>query len=180
MDVAIRLTRLDDANLVTRRLAPLSYRLCAAPSYLQQRGVPQHPDELRQHSCLVYGFFPTWAEWTFRAPGGGIHTVLLSSDGTLRTDSGITIPALVVAGCGITRLTTLNAADALPAGQLVEVLPDWPLAGLDDRHVWAVYAGNRAIPPKVRAFVDFLARYPGQVPPWKKGIGRDAEARATA
>ena len=38
--------------------------LVTAPSYAQQRGMPVHPRELAEHSCLV--FAPTGAIWQFQ------------------------------------------------------------------------------------------------------------------
>jgi DNA-binding transcriptional LysR family regulator len=170
VDVAIRFTRLDDPNMVARRLAPLRYLLCASPAYLEQRGVPRHPDELCEHSCLINGFSPSWAVWHFHENGAGSRVLGVQVNGVLRTDSCTTLGAMAIAGCGIAQLTTVDAGEALRAGRLVEVLREWPLEGLDDRSVWAVYAGNRAIPPKVRAFVDFLATYIGSPPRWEEGL----------
>jgi DNA-binding transcriptional LysR family regulator len=154
--------------LVARRLAPVRFLLCAAPSYLERRGAPGHPDELRRHACLLYGTARRWGEWAFRRPGGG--TTRVSVDGTVRVGAGGVLRAVAVAGAGITMLPTFVVGDELRAGRLVEVLRDWPMAGLEERAVWAVYPSNRAIPPKVRAFVDFLAAHIGDSPYWDRDL----------
>lgn len=53
LDLAVRLGRLQDSQLVATRLAPRQLYLCAAPAYLQRYGQPHSLSELSQHNCLV-------------------------------------------------------------------------------------------------------------------------------
>jgi DNA-binding transcriptional LysR family regulator len=39
----------------------------------------------------------------------------------------------------------------------VQLLPDWQIEGREDMATWIVLPDNRAIPPKVRVFVDYVA-----------------------
>jgi DNA-binding transcriptional LysR family regulator len=39
---------------------------------------------------------------------------------------------------------------------LVRILPSWKVAGLEQMAMWIVLPDNRAIPPKVRVFIDFI------------------------
>ena len=55
IDVALRVGRIRESSLVTRRLATARLVLCAAPSYLRQRGHPKSPEELEQHSFILHG-----------------------------------------------------------------------------------------------------------------------------
>lgn len=168
VDLAIRMARIDNPSVIGRRLAPVRHLLCAAPSYLERRGRPEHPAELHDHACLTYGNEPTRSEWKFCRPGHDEIRVRVA--GTVRTGGGIVLRAAAVAGIGIAQLTTINAGDELRAGRLVEVLRGWRMTGLDDRAVWAVYPCNRALPPKVRVFVDFLAAHIGTPPYWDRGL----------
>jgi DNA-binding transcriptional LysR family regulator len=173
VDVAIRFTRLEaNPSAIGRRLAPLRFVLCAAPSYLERRGVPLHPDDLRGHDCILHRAPAPQArnEWSFQRPDGGNRTLDIRATGPVCANAGIVLRAMALAGCGIARLATVNAGDDLRAGRLVRVLPDWPLAGLERRAIWAVYTGNRATPPKVRAFIDFLAERIGDPPYWDRGL----------
>lgn len=171
IDLAIRFGKLESPGAIMRRLAPLRRVLCASPAYLERQGVPTHPDDLRGHDCLFSLSMPSErrTEWIFHAPRGG-GVVRVPTTGPAATDTGIVRRAMALAGCGVTRLPTANVGEDLRAGRLVEVLPDWPLASKSDQGVWAVYAGNRAIPPKVRAFVDFLAARIGDPPYWDEGL----------
>ena len=42
-DVAVRIGRLQDSNLIARKIAPCRQVLCASPAYLAQRGEPERP-----------------------------------------------------------------------------------------------------------------------------------------
>src|ERR1700674_3110630 len=62
IDVAVRFGRLSDSSLVARRLAGSPVAVVAAPSYLERRGVPRHPNELTRHHCLHYTYLSTGNE----------------------------------------------------------------------------------------------------------------------
>lgn len=77
-DVCVRFGRPEDASLIARRLLPNRRLLCAAPTYLERKGVPQVPEDLRHHQCitLLQGR-DTWGVWRLsregRREGGGGH-----------------------------------------------------------------------------------------------------------
>ena len=52
--MAVRIGRLEDSPLQARRLTDCPLLVCAAPSYLDQRGVPRAVADLGQHNCLGY------------------------------------------------------------------------------------------------------------------------------
>ncbi|WP_201612455.1 LysR family transcriptional regulator [Psychrobacter immobilis] len=55
-DLAIRTAELEDSSLIARRLIDSQWVICATPDYLKQYGIPQTPEELQYHECLVYKF----------------------------------------------------------------------------------------------------------------------------
>ena len=61
--------------------------------------------------------------------------------------------------------TARTLADDLRAGRLQVVLPDFPLA---TTAISAVMPQRRLVPPRVRAFVDFLVEHFGDSPPWER------------
>jgi DNA-binding transcriptional LysR family regulator len=173
VDVAVRfMGRREGRRVAGRVLAPLRYLLCAAPAYLERRGTPSRPEDLARHDCLLFRASPGWDEWSFRRPAAaeGAPTARVRAAGPVCSDSGIVLREAAIAGMGVAQLSTVNAAEALRSGRLVRVLTDWPLAGLEDRALWAVYTGSGAVPPKARAFVEFLAERVGDPPYWDRGL----------
>lgn len=157
-DVAVRDAGLKDSSLIARKLASDKRILCASPEYLQHYGEPKTPQDLRNHQCITLIGLDSWG---FDTPEG-IHTI--KAKGTFRTDNGEAIRDACVAGLGITICSTWNAYLHLQRGELVQVLPDYPL--VSDTALWAVYPSSRLLAPKVRAFIDFFAERYGEMPYW--------------
>lgn len=161
-DLAVRVTAPKDSTLVARRLAPNRRIICAAPSYLARRGVPQTPDDLAHHDCLVNNDLHVW---DFQGPQGRKRVRV---SGPLKTNHAEVLRDAAVGGLGIARKSTWDLADHLERGELVPLLPDWPIAS--EVAVWAVYPTARFVPPKVRAFVAHLQQRWGREPYWDKAL----------
>lgn len=148
-DVAFRVGELSDSGLIARRLAPYRLRLCAAPSYLARHAALTHPTELARHECLGFSYTELRTNWSFEGPDGLI-TVPVS--GKLMVDSGEALLMAARAGLGIMLQPCELVREDLAAGQLVELLPDFPVP---TRPFHLVHAPDRRMTPKLRSFVDF-------------------------
>ncbi len=154
-DLVIRNAPLADSSFVARKLAPDHRVLTAAPSYLEQHGVPATPDELGGHHCIV---FPNETKWTF-ANGQAIEVPR-----PIVVNDGEAMREMIESGLGIGRKSLWNAGRSLQAGRLVDVLADFPL--VTKSAIWALYPGGRIVSPKVRAMIDFLLDRFSPVQPW--------------
>ncbi len=150
-DLAVRIARLPDSSLVSRKLAATRLVLCAAPSYLRRRGTPRHPDDLAAHDVIGYSLLSTPGQWLLQGPDGPV-TVKIKP--RLWTNNGDTSVAAAVRGAGIDLQPTFLIADELADGRLVQVLPAWQAVELG---IYAVYPSRKFVLPKVRALVNFLA-----------------------
>lgn len=165
-DLAIRIGALEDSSLIARRIAANRRVLCASPAYLQQRGTPRTPTDLADHDCLLlFGSGGRQDVWRLRAPDGSEIAVRVS--GRLETNLGELLRDAAVAGQGIAIHSIWHIADELRDGRLVAVLPDYRLA---ETAISAVMPQRRLVPPRVRAFVDFLEERFGDDPPWERGL----------
>lgn len=153
-DLAIRVSNLDDSSLIARPLAKVRDRLCASPDYLLRHGVPQHPDELAQHDCLIYTLINQPHLWEYQGPDGQPGKVRIK--GSLRANNGDILTDAAVHGMGITRQPEFLLQQALESGQLQTILDDYRWSCLD---VSAVYPVRRHVPGKVRVFVDYLVDF---------------------
>lgn len=172
-DVAVRIGTLPDSTLIARRLAPNRRVLCASPQYLEKYGTPRELQDLDQHRLLAAE--PQMA-WRFDAPDG---LVTYKPQSSLQTNSSELVREAVLTGLGIAFRSTWDVASELKAGALRRVLPQ--LHGASDVNIYAVYAGRRLVPPKVRAFVDYFATAFGpDLPYWDRDIGPQADRVANA
>lgn len=150
-DITVRISRPPEASsLVTHELMPSPRVLCASPAYLKKHGVPQHPLDLRQHSCLRYGQLATAGEWVLIGPDG-TQTVMV--EGVLCSNNGEVLKQAAVQGLGITLLPAFIVAAELQSGQLQVVLPDYQPPQIS---VYLLYPVNRHLSAKIRLLVEFL------------------------
>jgi DNA-binding transcriptional LysR family regulator len=153
-DLAIRGMRpgaTPDSSLIARRLATVDLVVVAAPSYLARRGVPQTPHDLAGHDCLHFSAAPLQQQWSFTMPPG-VRVAPVTT--RLAFNSLAALREAAIAGCGLTRISLLTVVDAIRAGTLQLVLPDYAAADLG---LYAVYPAGKQPLPKVKAYVDFLA-----------------------
>ena len=59
-DVAIRLRRPTQPDLIQRKLFTVHYHAYASPEYLRRRGTPKALDDLENHSILAFGVSPPY------------------------------------------------------------------------------------------------------------------------
>jgi DNA-binding transcriptional LysR family regulator len=163
IDVAIRIGALNDSSLVARRLATTRSLVCASPEYLARSGEPEAPEDLATHECLVYSYLSTANVWRFTAPDG--REIPVAVGGSLRVNNGILLAQAAVAGQGILATPSFYVSEDLRAGRLREILAGFRMPAIG---IHAVYPQKAHVPPKVRAFVDFLARRFGRKPSWEK------------
>lgn len=167
MDLAIRIGTLDDSSLVARQLAINRRVLCASPDYLERRGVPRTPADLAEHECLLLvGSQGRQDTWRLR---DGDTEVSVRVGGRIESNQGELLRDAAVAGLGIALHSTWHVSDDLRAGRLRVVLPDHPLP---ESGIHAVMPQRRLVPPRVRAFVDFLADKLGGTPLWERTLVR--------
>ena len=151
-DLAIRVGRLQDSNLVARKLAPCRQVLCASPAYLQKMGAPERPEDLLEHRCIIYSLLSTPREWRFTDAQGESHVVPIT--GALQSNNGLLNRSAAIAGAGIVLLPEFYIGEELRSGALKPLLPEFTPIELA---MYALYPERRNLTPKVRAFVDFLA-----------------------
>ena len=160
-DVTVRIAQPQEmASLIVHELVGAKRVLCAAPSYLNVRGVPTHPTELHDHSCLHYGHLATENQWTLMGPDGE-HRV--SIHGALCSNNGEVLREAATRGLGITLLPTFIVGRDLQQGILQTVLPEYHPTELT---IYAIYSVNRHLSTKIRLFVDFLKERFGEQLEW--------------
>ena len=153
VDVAVRSGELNDSRLQARLLGPFRFALVGSPGYFRQRGAPLRPDQLQAHACLRYRF-PYNGQlqpWILRCPAGEAPP---QPNAFLSCNS---IEALVAAACdglGIAWLPDFAVRRELADGRLQPVLED---CAAEPGKFSAVWPASRHLPPKSRAFIDFLA-----------------------
>lgn len=161
VDLSIRITDEPPPGLVGRELFPIEHLLCATPQYLAEQGVPQQPEDLREHSCIVLGETPADARWKFRQ---GSKSVTVGVRGRYAANhTGVRLDA-VLQDIGIGSLPYFTARQALEEGRVIQVLPEWDFIASYHGGVWLLQTPTRYLQPKLRVFIDFLVERLAQEP----------------
>ncbi|HLZ74770.1 LysR family transcriptional regulator [Phenylobacterium sp.] len=145
-DVAVRLGYLPDSSLVARRIAPVHGRLVASPDYLARAGAPTSPADLLEHEAII----AQRGEWRLR---NGTDVVTVRPRARFSADNAEALMAAAVKGLGILLAPDFLAGPRLAAGDLVEVLPDYPAP---EGGLYVVRPPGDHVPRKIRVLTDLL------------------------
>lgn len=155
VDLAIRVGRLEDSDLIVRKLRPIRFALAASPAYWKRHGKPTTPQQLADHQCLIYtqdnSARSGHAQWLFETVPGKVTTVNVR--GKFDATDGRAHRQFALAGLGITYVPRPIVQEDLAVGDLVSVLDECM-----PRDVWlmAVYSQRRHNSAALRALLDFL------------------------
>ena len=170
VDVAIRRGYLQDSSLIARRIGPDFRVCCASPDYLERKGTPQTPADLKEHDCLLLRFPGSRRyQWQFMEDGEAQNFAVA---GPMDSNSSHALIDWALAGCGIVMKSVWDLADEIADGRLAPILTEHSPPGLA---IHAIAPPHRMQPPKSRAFINFVAeRLPKLLP---ATLARDLEAK---
>lgn len=152
-DLAVRISRLQNSSLVSRKLATTRIVMCASPEYLARAGTPAHPKDVANHTVIAYSYWSAKNEWEFTGPEG---RVAVKTTPCIRTNNGDTCKTAALMHQGIILQPTFVVGEDLAAGRLVEICPDYRSLEMG---IYAVYNSRQHQLPKVRVFIDFLVAH---------------------
>jgi DNA-binding transcriptional LysR family regulator len=143
VDLAVRIGVLRDSTMVATRTASVRRVVCASPSYLASSGMPKVPTDLTMHACVTFDVLTSSTVWSFARAGSrlSVNTAEAAIDAA-------------VAGVGLTRVLSYQAAKAVAESKLTIVLAKYELEPLP---VSLVHLEQTQLPLKTRALFDFLA-----------------------
>ena len=150
-DLVISFAPPPNSSLICRRLGSNPRLLCAAPSYLEQRGRPRVVEDLARHDHVV----------VLDEAGAVLREGLpesLALPAGLATNDADVARAWALHGAGITLHSLWEVAEDLESGALEAVLPEIELPPLP---VVALFEPRQGRMPRLRRCLQFLAH---QVP----------------
>lgn len=169
LDVALLSGWPPERDVVVRKLAQTRLVVCASPEYWARHGIPETPDALREHHCLIVRSSggTLLDRWLFEK-GGERRTVDVRS--RLFSDDRLWLAEAACAGAGVIRIADLNLGRYLSSGALRPALTDWEC--LEAPIIFAAYARRQRQSRLLRAFLDFLAELFADLERKRAGVPR--------
>ena len=149
LDVAVRLAHLSDASFTAIRVGAVRNVVCASPAYLKRHGVPRSPEDLKERAALCYSADRSPPVWSFRA---GKRTISVRPSARLVVNSQEVAMQGAVAGEGLTRVLSYQAASDVKAGRLRVILSEFEPEPIP---IHVIHREGKRAAARVRAFVDF-------------------------
>lgn len=153
VDLALRVGKLADSNLIARCLLVYRHMLVASPKYLATHGTPKHPEELSQHRLLGFAGWNKRVVWELTNKR---KTHTLNVDGVLTTNEITGIQYAAEVGQGIADIPSLICGAALKSKRLIEILPRWRF---QPTQLSLVHVGNRNVSRIVGLFKTFCVEH---------------------
>ena len=168
IDVAIRIGKLPDSDLVATRLAPFYRIACASPDYIKRHGKPASPQELLQHNCLTVEDTVRTVPglWSFPNTNKGMP---LPVRGNFRSNDTNSLLLAAIAGVGVVHLASWLVSDMIVSGQLIPLftetlIPDEKISSA----IHAVRMPGRSHATKAQLFIAHLKSEFGEPAYWDK------------
>jgi DNA-binding transcriptional LysR family regulator len=151
LDLALRNGPLVDSSLRSRALVRSQRVICAAPSYWQAHGKPEHPDQLAAHNCLIlHRPGVPFSTWPFVIDGKAFAVRV--SGNRIANDGGV-LRHWALQGHGVMIKNRWEVRREIEQGLLETVLDEFVPAHVDLHAVTTGGTPSR----RVSALVDFLA-----------------------
>ncbi|SOF00850.1 transcriptional regulator, LysR family [Burkholderia sp. OK233] len=158
VDISFRLGQLGEGAFIARQLGQVGRVLVAAPGYLSQHGPITEPSELVKHPFIrVQGMFGT-----DQLPLRHMATVVESAPirTAIKTSHWRPMYEMILSGAGIGVLEEPACVDALAAGRLVRILPEFEVLPFD---LNVLIQAQRPVPPRVRMIVTMLRKCTSEI-----------------
>lgn len=157
-DLVFRGSRLEDSNLIARKLFDVEHRLVASPNFFKHHLAPCDPTDLENLPCIGY-LVDGRVIWNFTQSHKNRQVTITPK---LTSNLSSMLKQCAIQGAGITRLLSFMATDALKSKQLIEVLPDWQCSKLP---LYVVYPSREFLPFKTKALLEYLIEHFKKVMP---------------
>lgn len=152
IDVAVRIGTLPDSALMATTVGSVRRIVCGSPAYFMRHGTPLIPEDLSPLTCVTFDGLAPATAWDFGLPNKAASPISIRARLSVNTAEAAIDAA--VAGVGVTRILSYQAAARVAEGKLRVVLEQYEPPPLP---VSLIHDAQGLMPLKTRAFLDFLA-----------------------
>ncbi|NQZ83524.1 MAG: LysR family transcriptional regulator [Colwellia sp.] len=151
VDVRLRIGGVADSNMIARHIRTFPLILCASPAYIEKHGMPETPEDISKHACIIDSNFRVGKQWPVISKNGDATTINVNSN--IAVNSPKAVQEIAMAGGGIAMIPEFIVEGAIKAGSLISILPDYTTLEFG---LFAIYPHRKYVSRKVRCFIDFV------------------------
>lgn len=152
-DLQVRIQIPQDENLQVAKLMSNKKVVCASSGYMKNHSMPESPNDLLKHNCIVFG---ENSVWKFKHKKTSEITELRNIKGSITCNNGEIIKELTLSGIGITLKSACDIEEEIKKNKLIILLPNYEV--VNETEFYAVYPSGKNISPKIIAFIDFFQK----------------------
>ena len=147
IDILIGMSISATGDAIQKRIGTTNYSFCASPGYLKEFGVPEKPQDLKNHRYIAHSMRKPDNELVFH------NKEVISLFPFLRVNDAETMLNFALDGLGIVKLHHYVVKKHIREGSLIEILGSYSASEIP---IYVAYPQRRFIASKVRCFIDFV------------------------
>jgi DNA-binding transcriptional LysR family regulator len=159
-DVVIRIGRLEDSNLIARKMNRCPILLCASPLFLKGVGNITNPSQLTTLPAIIFNKHSNESLWRYKKPKNEIISVKLNP--ALRSNNAHMIVQACLDGIGIAQIPIFSAAKYLKSGELIQLLKDYP--SFPQSNIYIVYKHKSNLSTRLNLFIEAMMSFAKTLP----------------
>lgn len=145
-DFAIRVGHLRDSSLIAKKIAVRKEYICATPTYLSLNGLPQTPEDLKNHNCL--GLKDSWNFIIAKKKTN------IQIKGSYRSNNARTLIQATLSDLGFCYLPKEYVQPYLDNGELISVLEEYLP---NETPIWIISPSNKNNSLNAKTFIQELS-----------------------
>ncbi|MGR5092852.1 LysR family transcriptional regulator [Vibrio maritimus] len=153
LDFVFELTHFPRENLVAKSLGEIKAVLCANKAYLQEHGIPFHPNNLLDHDCLYLNEQPNDNVWLFSKDEDNVKVQVHGRYSVNHSEMRLNA---VKEGLGIGIFPEFVVDESIDNGEVLQVLPEWRVNSRYQGEIIMQFPQSKFTPARRRAFIDFM------------------------
>jgi DNA-binding transcriptional LysR family regulator len=151
IDLAVRIGALRDSSMIAVQVGSVRRVVCASPEYLAAHSVPKSLADLSGLSCITFDALGSAKSWAFANKAGRSDRVVPVRS-RLSVNTAEAALDAAIAGAGVTRVLSYQAAKAVEEGKLQIVLEPFEPSPVP---ISLIHTAQGLLPLKTRSFIDF-------------------------
>ncbi|MEM1377552.1 MAG: LysR family transcriptional regulator [Pseudomonadota bacterium] len=155
LDLAIRMAPAVSGDLICTKLRPTKYRVLASSRWIKENELPDAPQNITQHSCVLFNLPGFRERWLFR--NGADKVVEIPVKGNFLFSNADSVVDAMLASHGPALLADVLIEKHVREGSCHDLFPDYEVTATTfETAAWIVYPSRKYLPQKTRAMIDFL------------------------